>query len=114
MGLVRAKSLRLTDMFMNLIESECAGFGLRIITPREHARRGSHVSVACDFGYPVMRAMAEQGIVGDFRAPDLMRFGFTPLYVGFADVVAAVAALKAILVSKSWQDPRYSVEADVT
>lgn len=114
MAQVRAKSLALTDLFMDLIEQECKEFNLRIVTPREHARRGSHVSIAFDHGYPVMRALAEQGIVGDFRAPDLMRFGFTPLYIGYADVVRAVAALKAILASGAWRDSRYAVASDVT
>jgi kynureninase len=114
MALVRAKSLALTDLFMSLIEAECAGFNLEIVTPRDADRRGSHVSIACDVGYPAMRALADRGIVGDFRAPNLMRFGFTPLYCSYADVAGAVRTLKAVLVEQAWRDERYSLPQDVT
>jgi kynureninase len=110
---VRSKSLALTDVFMRLIDQECAGLGLQIVTPR-HANRGSHVSVAYEHGYPVMRALAQRKIIGDFRAPNLMRFGFTPLYCSFADVAAAVSALKSVLVTEQWRDERYSLVGDVT
>lgn len=114
MAEVREKSLRLTTLFMDLVEQELAGHGLDIVTPRDPARRGSHVSLACSDGYPVMRALAAHGVVGDFRAPDLMRFGFTPLYCSYADVGLAVERLGAILDRELWREDRYAVRLKVT
>ena len=94
---VREKSLALTDLFIDLVESTCAGHPLGLVTPREHARRGSHVSFTHPHGYAVMQALIERGVIGDYREPEIMRFGFTPLYTGYADVWDAVAILKDIL-----------------
>jgi kynureninase len=82
---VRAKSLGLTSLFMELVERECAGHGLEIVTPRMAGQRGNHVSIACVNSYRLIRALADRGVLGDFRAPELMRFGFTPLYCSFVD-----------------------------
>lgn len=114
MTALRAKSLRLTELFMALVERECAGHGLKIVTPRDPARRGSHVSIACEHGYPVVQALIARGVIGDFRAPDLMRFGFTPLYLSYADVAQAVAHLADILNRQSWRDPGFAVRGAVT
>lgn len=114
MTLVREKSLQLTTLFMDLVERHLGGHGLTIVTPREAARRGSHVSIAADNGYPIMRALAERGVVGDFRAPNLMRFGFTPLYTSFTDVAAAVGILHDVLEQGAWRDERYSRRLKVT
>jgi kynureninase len=111
---LRAKSLALTDLFMDRLAPICAEFGLRIITPRDPALRGSHVSVAYEHGYEVVQALIDRGIIGDFRAPDIMRFGFTPLYLRYRDVVDAAKALADILLSGAWQEPRFSVRALVT
>lgn len=97
MEAVRAKSLALTDLFIELVESRCAGHPLVLATPREHARRGSHVSFAHPDGYAVMQALIERGVIGDYREPEIMRFGFTPLYTSFTDVWDAVNVLKDIL-----------------
>ena len=94
---IRAKSLELTDLFIGLVESRCAGHPLELVTPRDHARRGSHVSFTHPHGYAVMQALIERGVIGDYREPAIMRFGFTPLYTGYADVWDAVAILKEIL-----------------
>ncbi|MFD2368288.1 kynureninase [Pseudoduganella sp. GCM10020061] len=94
---IRAKSLELTDLFIELVESRCDGHPLELVTPREHARRGSHVSFTHPHGYAVMQALIERGVIGDYREPAIMRFGFTPLYTGYADVWDAVAILKDIL-----------------
>jgi kynureninase len=72
------------------------------------------VSFAHDHAYPVMQALIERGVIGDFRAPETIRFGFTPLYTSFADVWGAVAILEDILRSGSWQEPRFAVRAAVT
>jgi kynureninase len=111
---VRAKSLGLTSLFMELVERECAGHGFEIVTPRIAGQRGSHVSIACANGYRLMRALADRGVLGDFRAPDLMRFGFTPLYCSYVDVVNAVRILKQVLDDASWREERYATVLEVT
>jgi kynureninase len=104
MAALRTKSLALTDLFIALVAQRCAGHGLELVTPRQHAQRGSQVSYAkAEHGYAIMQALIARGVVGDFRAgtpgatraqdADLLRFGFTPLYVGFADVWHAVEHL---------------------
>ncbi|TFW29339.1 kynureninase [Massilia horti] len=94
---VRAKSLALTDLFIELVESRCTGHPLQLVTPRDHARRGSQVSFTHPHGYAVMQALIARGVIGDYREPHIMRFGFTPLYTSFADVWDAVEILKDIL-----------------
>ncbi len=97
MQAVRAKSLALTDLFIELVESRCGAHPLGLVTPREHARRGSQASFTHPHGYAVMQALIERGVIGDYREPEIMRFGFTPLYTSFADVWDAVEILKDIL-----------------
>jgi kynureninase len=97
MAAIRAKSLALTDLFIELVETTCAKHPLELVTPREHARRGSHVSFTHPHGYAVMAALIARGVIGDYREPEIMRFGFTPLYTRFVDVWDAVAVLKDIL-----------------
>jgi kynureninase len=97
MEAIRAKSLALTDLFIELVESRCAGHPLALVTPREHRQRGSQVSFTHPHGYAVMQALIARGVIGDYREPHIMRFGFTPLYTSFADVWDAVEVLKDIL-----------------
>ncbi|HET9976985.1 MAG TPA: kynureninase [Burkholderiaceae bacterium] len=115
MGALRKKSLALTDLFIALVEERCASQGLRCITPREHALRGSQVSFARDDGaYAIVQALIARGVVGDFRAPDVLRFGFTPLYLRFVDVWDAVEHLRAVLQGGEWREPRFHKKAAVT
>lgn len=97
MQAIRAKSLALTDLFITLVETHCASHPLGLVTPRAHAQRGSHVSFTHPHGYAVMQALIARGIIGDYREPEIMRFGFTPLYTRFVDVWDAVDALAQIL-----------------
>lgn len=97
MAAIRAKSLALTDLFIALVEARCAAHPLGLVTPREHARRGSQVSFTHPYGYAVMQALIARGVIGDYREPAIMRFGFTPLYTRFADVWDAVETLRQIL-----------------
>lgn len=97
MEAIRAKSLALTDLFIELVEATCATHPLGLVTPREHARRGSQVSFTHPHGYAVMAALIGRGVIGDYREPEIMRFGFTPLYTRYVDVWDAVAILKDIL-----------------
>ncbi|MES2117038.1 MAG: kynureninase [Pseudomonadota bacterium] len=97
MDAIRAKSLALTDLFIALVEQRCAAHPLELVTPREHARRGSQVSFTHPHGYAVMAALIARGVIGDYREPAIMRFGFTPLYTSYADVWDAVEILRDIL-----------------
>ena len=114
MQAVRAKSIALTDLFIRLVEARCGAFGLELESPRSGAERGSQVSFAHPYGYQVMRALIERGVIGDFRAPSTIRFGFTPLYVGYRDVWNAVEVLEDILRTGAWQDARFAVKTAVT
>ncbi|WP_337867503.1 kynureninase [Meiothermus sp.] len=111
---VRQKSLQLTDLFIELMEPLAARYGLERVTPTDHARRGSQVSYRHPEGYAVMQALINQGVIGDFRAPDIMRFGFTPLYLRFTDVWEAVERLRQVLQKELWREPRFSQRAKVT
>ncbi|WP_051971683.1 kynureninase [Massilia sp. 9096] len=102
MEAIRAKSLQLTDLFIALVEARCAAHPLGLVTPREHERRGSHVSFTHPHGYAVMQALIERGVIGDYREPAIMRFGFTPLYTRFVDVWDAVEVLRDILDNETY------------
>ena len=114
MAALREKSLALTDFFIELVETRLAGHGLTLATPRAHHERGSQVALTHANGWPIMQALIACGVVGDFRAPDILRFGFTPLYVGFEDVWGAVATLEAIMTSGLWREPRFAERKLVT
>ena len=111
---LRAKSQALTEAFITLVEARCTGLGLSLATPRDPARRGSQVSFAHDHSYAVMQALIARGVIGDFRAPDLLRFGFSPLYIRHVDVWDAAEALRDVLVSGAWQRPEFQNRAAVT
>ena len=115
MAALRAKSLALTDLFIALVEQRCGGQGLSVITPRAHALRGSQVALAREEGaYAIVQALIARGVVGDFRAPDVLRFGFTPLYLCFADVWDAVEHLQQVLSAGEWREARFNRKAAVT
>ena len=121
MTALRAKSLALTDLFIALVEQRCAGHGLGLATPRAHAQRGSQVSLTRASGaYAIMQALIQRGVIGDFRAgdggthADILRFGFTPLYLGFADVWNAVEQLRAVLDTGEWERPEFNQKQAVT
>jgi kynureninase len=111
---LRAKSVALCGTFIDLVEQRCGKFGVSLAGPREMARRGSHVSLHHPEGYAVMQALIASGVVGDFRAPDMMRFGFTPLYTRFTDVWDAVEALTRILDTRRWDQPQFRNRKAVT
>ena len=115
MAALRAKSLALSDLFMALVEARCGGHGLSVITPCEHALRGSQVALARNEGaYAIVQALIARGVVGDFRAPDVLRFGFTPLYTRFIEVWDAVEHLRQVLASGEWREARFNQRAAVT
>jgi kynureninase len=112
MAALRQKSLALTELFMARVSALLPG--LDIVTPRQPSLRGSQVGISFDRGYAVIQAMIDRGVIGDFRAPDLMRFGFAPLYVRFADVWDAAEILADCINAEVWRDPRFSRQLDVT
>jgi kynureninase len=107
MQAIRAKSLALTDLFIALVEARCGAHPLGLVTPREHAQRGSQVSFTHPHGFAVMAALIARGVIGDYREPAIMRFGFTPLYTSFTDVWDAVEILRQIL-----DDQAYDIAAE--
>jgi kynureninase len=111
---VRQKSLQLTDLFIELMEPLAARYGFQLATPREHHRRGSQVAYRHPEGYAIMQALISQGVIGDFRAPDILRFGFTPLYLRYEDVYHAVQRLAQVMQSGLWQEARFQERAKVT
>ena len=88
--------------------------GVEVVTPRAHARRGSQVALRMSQAYEVCHALTERGVIGDFRAPDMMRFGFTPLYIGEAEVRAAVEIIADVLTNRRWDTADYRKKALVT
>ncbi len=114
MNVLRKKSVALCQTFIDLVESRCAAHGVKVAGPRDLAQRGSHVSVHHPEGYAVMQALIAANVVGDFRAPDMMRFGFTPLYTSFADVWDAVDILARILDRREWDQPQFRARKAVT
>ena len=115
MKALRAKSLALTACFIDVVEQRCAGHGLSLLTPRDPVQRASQVSFSHpDGAYAVMQALIERGVIGDFRAPDVLRFGFTPLYTRFVDVCDAGEQLRQVLESGEWREPRFNRRSAVT
>lgn len=113
LGLVREKSEALTSFFVAAVEEAC-GDAVRLVSPRDPSRRGSQVSFAHPDGYAVMQALIARGVVGDFRAPDVLRFGFAPLYVRFVDAFDAARALADVLSSRVHERPEFRRRAAVT
>ena len=111
MAAVRATSQRLAEVFIALMEGERE---FRLLTPREQSARGSQISFAHPHSYAIMQALIERGVIGDFRAPDVLRFGLAPLYVRFVDVWDAVATLRDVMRDGVWRDPRFQDRRSVT
>jgi kynureninase len=109
---VRAASMALSDLFIREVEARCPD--LILASPRDGARRGSQVSFRHADGYAIMQALIARGVIGDFRSPDMIRFGFTPLYIGQSEVRAAVDAIADVMVNRRWDAPEYRKRALVT
>lgn len=101
---IRKKSLALGDLFIALVAQECAGLGLELVTPRAHAQRGSQICLRHPHAYAVMQALIGRGVIGDYREPEIMRFGLAPLYIRYVDIWDAVATLKDILQRKDYDE----------
>ncbi len=114
MDALRAKSVALGELFMALIEATCAGHGLELLSPPDSAQRGSQVSYAYANGYGAVQALIARGVIGDFRRPNVMRFGFAPLYLRYVDVWDAAQALGAVLGAEDWQGHQIGDKGAVT
>ena len=112
MAELRAASKALTTVFIDEVERRCPM--LELASPRDADQRGSHVSFAYEHGYAVVRALIDQGVIGDFRAPNIMRFGFTPLFLDTDDVIAAAEILERVIGEELWRDEKYQTRARVT
>jgi kynureninase len=112
---LRRKSLALTELFILLVDTHCHDQGLVLRTPRDPRMRGSQVSYArADGACAIMQALLARNVIGDFRAPDVIRFGFTPLYTRYTDVWDAVEQLQQVLESGEWREARFGERAAVT
>ncbi|MBA5778287.1 kynureninase [Stappia sp. F7233] len=112
MEAVRAKSISLCRLFIAEVEARAPD--LVFTGPHDFTGRGSQVSFSCAYGYPLMQALIDRGVIGDFRAPDIVRFGFTPLYLSHADVLRAAEILGEIVAAKAWDQEKYHRRAKVT
>lgn len=114
MRAVRAKSVALGDLFMQAMDERCADLGFTLVSPRDARLRGSQVSYAHPHGYEIMQAAKARGLIGDFRAPDILRFGLTPLYLRHVDMIDAVEVIRDIGVTRAWDRPEYRERAAIT
>ncbi|MFK0276624.1 kynureninase [Ensifer sp. NPDC090286] len=114
MTAIRRKSVALTGLFIKLVEARCGAFGLKLVGPTDVTVRGSQVSFEHEGAYEIMQALIERGVIGDFRAPATIRFGFTPLYTSFRDVWNAVDVLHDVMATGAWRDARFAVRSAVT
>ena len=115
MAALRAKSLALTRLFAELVQARCDDTALRLVSPQDDALRGSQVCLARDEGaYAIVQALIARGVIGDFRAPDILRFGFTPLTTRFVDVWDAAEHLRAVLASGEWRRAEFGTRSAVT
>jgi len=109
---VRARSIELSELFIARVEALCPD--LVLASPRDPAKRGSQVSFRFPEGYAAMQALIADQVIGDFRAPDVMRFGFTPLYLSHADIEEAARRLSVILTERRWDQPQFKARSKVT
>ena len=109
---IRAASMALSDLFITEVEARCPD--LALASPRDAAARGSQVSFGFAHGYAAMQALIDHGVIGDFRQPNIMRFGFTPLYIDRHDVVRAAEILETVIRDRLWDDPKYQTMSRVT
>jgi len=110
----RRKSMALGDLFIKQVDESCLDLGVEVASPREAKMRGSQVSLRHNEAYRVMRALIDRGVIGDFRTPDILRFGFSALYTRYVDVFDGVRRLREVLTSRAWDRPEYANRLPVT
>ena len=114
MAELRRKSLALGDLFMDLMAPLCERYGFELVSERAPALRGSQVAYTHPKGYQIVQALKEYDVVADFRAPDVLRFGLTPLYLRFRDIVETIDRLEKVCATEAWAKPKYQLRALVT
>jgi len=111
---IRKKSKRLTDVFIQLMEQECGDLGFELLSPKDANIRGCQVSFAHPHGFQIIQALASRGIIGDYREPNIVRFGFAPLYLRYEDVWKTVDCLKQVMESGEWEQAQFKERGKVT
>lgn len=111
---LRRKSVLMTECFAALVAQECGGHGLTLASPADATGRGSQVCFRHDEGYAIVQALIARGVIGDFRTPDILRFGFAPLYLRYQDLWNAVTHLRHVMENAEWDSPEFRTKAAVT
>lgn len=111
---VREKSIQLSELFIKLIKQECGDFGFELFSPIDAALRGSQISYKHENAYPIMQSLISRGIIGDYREPNILRFGISPLYMRYEDVWSAIICLKNIMQSNEWDSSNFKIRNYVT
>ena len=114
MNLLRQKNMALGDLFIALVEQELGGMNFELASPKEAEHRGSQVSLIHEEGYAIMQAVIARGIIGDFRAPDILRFGFASPYVRYIDIWDSIAHLRDVMEMREWDQPKFKERRAVT
>jgi kynureninase len=111
---IREKSIKLSEMFIQLMQQECTEFGFTLFSPKNSQQRGSQISFLHESAYPIIQALISHGIIGDYREPNIMRFGISPLYMRFEDVWNAITCLREIMQTGEWQSENFKNKNYVT
>jgi len=111
---LRQKAIRLSELFIQLMEQECNEYGFQLASPRNPQQRGGHVSYRHQEGHAIYQAIKRRGIISDFRTPDILRFGITPLYLRYQDMYQVVMVLREVMLSNAWDQPEYKIRAVIT
>ena len=111
---IREKSIKLSEMFIQLMQQECTEFGFTLFSPKNSQQRGSQISFLHENAYPIIQALISHGIIGDYREPNIMRFGISPLYMRFEDVWNAITCLREIMQTGEWQSENFKNKNYVT
>lgn len=114
MAEIRRKSLALGDLFIEHMQPLCDAYGFELVSTQGHAERGSQIAYAHPHGYQIVQALKEFDVIADFRAPDILRFGLTPLYLRYQDIVETVERLEKVCATRAWDKPQYHQRAAVT
>lgn len=113
-GLLRQKAIRLSRLFIELMQELCDLYGFQLVSPEEDSKRGGHVSYFHSQGHAIYQAVKQRGILSDYRTPGILRFGITPMYLRFVDIYQVVASLKAVMEKREWDVPAYQIRAAIT
>ena len=111
---LRIKALALSHLFMNLMAQECADFGFNLASPKEDSQRAGHVAYSHEEGHGIYQAIKKEGVISDFRTPDILRFGMTPMYLRYQDIYKVVQLIKQVMETKAWDRAEYKIRAAIT